>query len=206
MTAWVPLGDVPLTHGPLAVLAGSSAAGLLRHYPNDEIGLEGGAGHHGVLVAELEEAGCVWRSADFQAGDVLLFNSLCIHSALPNLSQEIRLSADYRFSGVSKEVAKDSLLPHLWGLTWEEIYEGARAKGPWSSERHQYYWRDDAVRGRVQVIEKVDALQFAASPNGFGLGSACPNTVLPAEELEAALLGEGAPQQWTASERLAPKL
>jgi hypothetical protein len=185
MTAWVPFGDVPMTHGPLTVLEGSAPAGLQRHHAAAEIGLQGGAGGHGVLVAELEAAGCRWRSADFLAGDVLLFNSLAVHAALPNRSQELRLSGDFRYSGASSELVPSGLLPHLWGLTWEEIYAGAKAKGPWGSDQHQYYWREPATRAALRMVEPLDSLAFAAGPGrGFGVGAACPNAAADGDEPE----------------------
>ena len=84
--------------GGLAVLEGSSRFGVRRHWNKDLLGLVGGAGGIGVTCKQLEERGCVWKTAEYKAGDMLLFNSLAIHQALPNLSDDIRLSCDFRYS------------------------------------------------------------------------------------------------------------
>ena len=112
VTGWLPLGDVSVDDGGLAVLEGSSRFGVRRHWNKDLLGLVGGAGGIGVTCKQLEERGCVWKTAEYKAGDMLLFNSLAIHQALPNLSDDIRLSCDFRYSGLSKEVVPDGLLPH----------------------------------------------------------------------------------------------
>jgi hypothetical protein len=148
LTAWVPLGSVGLRDGPLAVLAGSHRHGLRRHIPVSETtNIRGGAGGHTTMVSELEAAGCRWLSTAFEAGDVLLFTSLTMHCALPNLSSKIRLSTDYRYSPMSKPLVVAGLLPHLSGLDWHQVYEGefsaqGWAKPQWTSDSPlKYYWR-----------------------------------------------------------------
>ena len=85
-TVWVPLGDCPRTLGGLAILPGSHRAGLLAH--------SGGAGH----PAPGSEPDARWATTDYRAGDVLMFGSLTVHGACPNLSgNRLRLSVDYRY-------------------------------------------------------------------------------------------------------------
>jgi hypothetical protein len=84
-TAWLPLGDCPLSLGPIAVLPRSHEQGLLPH--------EGGA-----LVRAPDDA--TFRASDLVAGDAVLFSGHTVHRALPNRSgRRLRLSADYRFQG-----------------------------------------------------------------------------------------------------------
>ena len=46
-----------------------------------DLGLEFTAGGFGTRVKDLEEEkGCKWVCSNFRAGDVLLFNSLTVHS------------------------------------------------------------------------------------------------------------------------------
>jgi hypothetical protein len=87
-TAWIPLGDCPVALGPLAVLPGSHARGLLPH--------TGGAAGSGV-GARFD--GEVWAAGDLAAGDVLMFAGLTLHRALDNATPDrLRISVDYRYA------------------------------------------------------------------------------------------------------------
>lgn len=83
---WMPIRDVRMDHGSFAVAPGTHRRGVL-HQPitgDDHSILPG-------LIAEEE-----WRSADFRAGDVLIFNYNVAHAGLPNPSDEVRMSLDVR--------------------------------------------------------------------------------------------------------------
>jgi ectoine hydroxylase-related dioxygenase (phytanoyl-CoA dioxygenase family) len=96
-TAWIPLGDCPQEHGPLAVLAGSHGEGPLEH--SGEGIVDGG-------VTPPDDA--VWSTTDFQCGDVVLFRPLTVHRSLPNRSGDrLRLSADFRYGFWDGSVAVD---------------------------------------------------------------------------------------------------
>jgi len=127
--AWIPLADCPLECGPLAILPGSQRLGLL---PLD---FHLGPGNRqAVLPAGVIES--QWVSADFKAGDVLLFPSLTVHKALPNQHpSRMRLSVDFRYQPEGEALTEQSLNPHFGRQQWEQIYRG------WSSQRLQYYWR-----------------------------------------------------------------
>lgn len=162
-TAWVPLGDVPQTHGALMVLSGSCQHGFRLHESAKDLGLEFTAGGFGTRVKDLEEEkGCKWVCSNFRAGDVLLFNSLTVHGALPNESQEIRLSADFRYSGISQPVVVAAVSPHMsaiYGGTWEEWYSGNGR--PWKDKADggvKYYWKDDLPRLNIVEQEPFDHL------------------------------------------------
>jgi hypothetical protein len=43
-----------------------------------------------------------------------------------------------RYSGMSQPVEEASLRPHIGGISWDDIYQGAMAKGPWKSTKYQY--------------------------------------------------------------------
>jgi hypothetical protein len=86
-TVWIPLGDCPVPLGGLAALPGSHRQGLLPHQGD-------GAGRPGVAVPE----DMIWATADYAAGDVLMFNSVTLHRACPNMTaNRLRLSVDYRY-------------------------------------------------------------------------------------------------------------
>ncbi len=77
-TCWVPLGEVPVSLGGLAVQPGSQTTARLRHRP----------------LNRLERG---WRTTDYEPGDVLVFHCLTTHAALPNHAGRMRFSAEYRW-------------------------------------------------------------------------------------------------------------
>ena len=126
-TAWFPLEDTPLERGSLAVLAGSHKLGLLPIHKAD------GPGGVGV---DTEDLGLEWHTQPFNAGDVLIFHSVTVHKAIPNVTNdEIRISVDYRYQGVSQPIVHDGLDPHYNLAGWPAIYRG------WENNGLQYYWR-----------------------------------------------------------------
>jgi ectoine hydroxylase-related dioxygenase (phytanoyl-CoA dioxygenase family) len=86
-TAWLPLGDCPLSLGPIAIVPRSHTGGLQPHHgPSDS--------RRSVAVAPR----AMWAAEDLQAGDAVIFNWLTVHCTLPNLSdRSLRLSATCRF-------------------------------------------------------------------------------------------------------------
>jgi hypothetical protein len=109
-----------------------------------------------------------WHSTDYQLGDCLVFNSLMIHQALPNLTEErLRISLDHRYQHAGLPIAEHMLQPHLQGLhpfTWEEVYAG------WDNDELKYYWK----KYNLQVLPRLlswgergfaQALELAAGGN-----------------------------------------
>lgn len=82
---WMPIRDVMMERGSFAVAPGTHKRGSLHDTSREGNGIPREA------IADDE-----WRSADFRVGDVLIFNYLTAHTALPNPSDEIRLSLDVR--------------------------------------------------------------------------------------------------------------
>jgi len=82
---WMPVRDVTMDRGSFAVAPGTHKRGSLhdKTLANNAIPPDS--------IAPEE-----WRSADFRVGDVLIFNYLTAHAALPNPSNEIRMSLDVR--------------------------------------------------------------------------------------------------------------
>ncbi|MFN8492298.1 MAG: phytanoyl-CoA dioxygenase family protein [Caldilineaceae bacterium] len=127
-TTWIPLCACPQELGGVAVLAGSQVYDILPvHKAN-------GAGGLGIDTDELT---LPWHTSDYEPGDVLIFHSHTVHKALPNrTTNQLRISVDYRYQGVSGAIVEDGLLPHYNRLGWEKIYAG------WQRPDLQYYWRD----------------------------------------------------------------
>ena len=109
MTCWVPLGDIPVELGPLAVCAGSNSLHgfekLRRTYGQldvDQTLMRGAKGSFpGWFSLDLTEItkrfGGQWRTAHFTAGDVMVLTSTTLHCGLDNLTDHVRMSADLRF-------------------------------------------------------------------------------------------------------------
>jgi len=118
ITAWVPLGACRREDGGLRVLVGSHRAGELPVHVYD-----GALAAYGVEVADDDPR---WATADYAAGDVLVFHSLAVHGALPNGSERPRLSVDYRYQSASTPVAPSSLHPadHPAIPDWPELLQG----------------------------------------------------------------------------------
>lgn len=147
-TAWIPLGDVPRRLGGLAVLKGSHKAGLLG------VTEAPGAGGLETILCGLDYE---WQTIDYEAGDVLTFNSLTVHKSMPNqVPGQIRLSCDYRYQALrpGAVIEPRSLLPH-GPFEWEDLYEG------WERKELQRYWEnvgfsysefDESIRWQKEKI------------------------------------------------------
>ncbi|MBA6414292.1 phytanoyl-CoA dioxygenase family protein [Parahaliea sp. F7430] len=133
LASWLPLGDCPIELGPLAILKGSQQLGLLP------LTFSLGAGHRQCVLDERHEE-LEWHSADFAAGDLLIFHSLTVHRALPNLSNRMRLSVDFRYQREHEALTEQSLLPHFNRESWDSIYQG------WSNTSLQYYWKNKSYK------------------------------------------------------------
>lgn len=131
LATWIPLGDIPVRLGGLAILRGSHRYGVLPLAPHP-----GPGGRQAVLPPEMIEE-CRWVTTDFTLGDVLCFPSKTVHASLHNSSElYMRLSVDFRWQLEGEALTPITLEPHFQRLSWEQVYEG------WSSTEHQYYWRD----------------------------------------------------------------
>lgn len=102
LTCWVPLGDVALSDGPIVLMEGSHrfddlAARVRNRDVDREAGFSGSFTEDIVALAQSRQTR--FLSADFKAGDVLIFGMFLLHGSLDNRAQggKIRLSADVRF-------------------------------------------------------------------------------------------------------------
>ena len=70
------------------------------------------------------------------AGDVLIFHSLTVHAAAPNLSKQLRISIDCRFQDYSRALNPANLaFAGESGKSWEKTYSG------WRADELKYYWK-----------------------------------------------------------------
>lgn len=126
---WIPLSDCPIALGGLSVLRGSHRFGVLPL----EFAL--GPGHRQAMLPP-EMAALEWQTVDYQLGDLIVFHSLTVHRALPNHTDRLRLSVDYRFQRENEPVTDICLRPHFSRLRWDDIYHD------WRSDKLKYYWHD----------------------------------------------------------------
>ena len=130
-TCWMPLGDCPRELGGLNVLPRSHKQGVHDYH------LSLGAGGMGVDADYLRGD---WLTTDYRAGDALIVHSLTVHESLPNSTPDrMRLSADYRYQGVSEPMLDTFLMPH-YSTSWDDIYPG------WQSTEFQFYWQEQDVQ------------------------------------------------------------
>ncbi|WP_082373936.1 phytanoyl-CoA dioxygenase family protein [Nocardia sp. NRRL S-836] len=107
-TSWVPFVDCPLELGGLAVLTGSQNEGVRPR------------------LGQVDPDDDRWASTSYRAGDVLVFHCLTAHGALPNRTDRLRLSADYRWQSARTPIPAEALQPHMLGPVpgWDELSEG----------------------------------------------------------------------------------
>jgi 1-deoxypentalenic acid 11beta-hydroxylase len=94
-TLWVPQMEIGADVGGLALAVGSHRHGLREH--REQKGVLSyqmkGRTQRGVALEAITEP---WCTIDYRPGDLLVFHSLMLHRALPNVSDRIRLSLDAR--------------------------------------------------------------------------------------------------------------
>jgi hypothetical protein len=110
LTTWVPLIDIPVRLGGLAVRPGS------------HLGPPG----RPRLLGPAERG---WATTDYRAGDALVFHCLTAHAALPNQDTALRLSGDFRWQ-CSDQPAPAQLVLGQAGQQWE-LFSRLFAREPW---------------------------------------------------------------------------
>ncbi len=150
---WMPLGDCPCEKGALAVAAGSQRSGILA--------TKVGSGAGGMDIAVPIPG--TWVTGAFTAGDALIFQDVTVHKALPNRTNEIRMSFDARYQPVSQPIADVNMVPYSGCGTWADVYAG------WEHSAGQYYWKDlalDIVPLDRSHYERRDAQAFEMAERG----------------------------------------
>ena len=115
LSCWQPWGDVEVAQGPLAICAGSHNRPEFerlrrtygRHDPDRDLvrGADNAPGHFSFDLQEVTERfGGRWLTANFRAGDVLIFPPFTLHCALENTTNRYRISSDSRFQPAADPV------------------------------------------------------------------------------------------------------
>lgn len=120
LTAWVPLGDVPLNVGGLVLMPGSHKIQWLKEsYGTLDVdsACSNVFGKNQTAAAGFEANGAIqsdpealrirlggkWCTAqEYKMGDLLTFSVFTVHGSLDNHSNEIRLSSDSRYQLASE--------------------------------------------------------------------------------------------------------
>lgn len=149
-TVWIPLHDCPTDVGPLRVVEGSHRLGYVHH--EDE-------NLHVPEIPAGADVGGDWVGGQINAGDVLIFHSLTVHAASPNLSNQLRISLDYRFQDYSRGFNPANLVfAGDSGKSWEKTYAG------WQSDDLKYYWKGLPLEFQPSRDELEELLKTADSP------------------------------------------
>lgn len=101
-TAWVPIGDLDLQVGTLAICEGSHRLESYRRMREtygrmdmDRDGVTGWLSEDPMHF--VRNYGGQWKTTTFQAGDLLTFGLFTLHASLTNVTNRYRISADVRY-------------------------------------------------------------------------------------------------------------
>lgn len=115
-TAWTPIGDVSWDLGGLMVIPGTHKhERLLRGYARRDVDTYctnrpsaagwNAPGSDGWLTKDpvgVRRRLGTWTSAEYRAGDVVIFSTCLVHAGLDNRTNRIRLSTDSRYQPASE--------------------------------------------------------------------------------------------------------
>jgi ectoine hydroxylase-related dioxygenase (phytanoyl-CoA dioxygenase family) len=148
-TAWIPLHDCPVELGPLQILEASH-----------RFGLQSNGSENGSLPREIAR-GRSWVGGPINAGDLLLFHSLTVHSATPNTSNQLRISMDCRFQNYWRALNPATLVfptSANGSGSWESTY------AHWRSHELKYFWKQMPLHFKPSKTELTELAQTADSP------------------------------------------
>jgi ectoine hydroxylase-related dioxygenase (phytanoyl-CoA dioxygenase family) len=119
-TVWVPFGDITPDMGTLAICPGSNQnlghAKLKNTYGKIDVDRDRIEGWFTRDPLEItEKYGGQWQTAEFKAGDIILFGMYTMHASTTNLTTSYRISCDIRFQPSNE--------PH------DDRWEGKKPKG-----------------------------------------------------------------------------
>ncbi len=131
VTAWIPIGDIPVEMGGLVYLEGSHAIGVVMEREfgekNKDLSVEERVSAYNRNMTEggwvskdlpdmAERFDTRWLAADYEAGDIMLHSPFMIHASTTNQDgqQRLRLSTDIRYQNVEDEI--DARWNNHWTL------------------------------------------------------------------------------------------
>ncbi len=150
-TVWIPLHDCPVEVGPLRIAEGSHRFGIQKHQKENL---------HVPEIPVDAVAGDEWVGGPVNAGDVLIFHSLTVHAAAPNLSERMRISLDCRFQDARRVLNPSNLVfAGESGKSWEKTYAN------WRSDHLKFYWKNIPLTFKPSKEELEYLAQTGESPS-----------------------------------------
>lgn len=134
-TCWIPIGDISVEHGSLAICVGSHRldgfAPLRATYGQLDVDRDDTQGWFTDDPLEVsEQFGGTWCTSDVEAGDVLVFGMHTMHASTTNTTDRYRISCDVRFQPADDDVDErwvgDDPMGHP-GYPWSRSMSEARA-------------------------------------------------------------------------------
>ena len=139
LTVWFPLTEASEQHGCLKVVPRSHVEGLQIHCPHPVQGAR-------IPMEFIPENLVV--PIPMSPGDVLLMHRTCMHSSLPNKSQEIRFSLDIRYNPIGQATGRD-FLPGF--IARSRKNPSAELHDPEKWRQSWFAARDDLLSGNVHL-------------------------------------------------------
>ena len=124
---WCPLGDYESISGTLGIAPRRHREGLFL----PRVSSRG--------IFEIDDAFASGEvSGSVAEGDALIFTAFTPHRALPNLSNRVRVSVDFRFQPQADPVSEMFVSEQcpMTGCSWDEIYEAM----PTLPAHLRHYW------------------------------------------------------------------
>jgi len=121
-TVWIPLGDVPVTDGPLVVVEGSNRFTDL-HDAMRGFDVARDTARKAQITTDLPSfaasRGCRLLTTGFHAGDICVFGMFTLHGSLDNHSaiNRVRLSCDVRYQPAAEPLDERYFGPNPGGTT-----------------------------------------------------------------------------------------
>jgi len=140
-TCWIPLGDVTLDLGPLAICVGShnldSFARMRETYGRMDVDRDRVSGWFCDEPMDIiNHYGGQWCTSEFRAGDILTFGMYTIHASVTNVTNRYRLSSDVRFQPAhlpvdDRWVGKEPKAHYAWTSEPEKMVTMEVKKKEW---------------------------------------------------------------------------
>jgi hypothetical protein len=133
-SAWIPLGDVPVTDGPLLIVEGSNRyVDLIRgvRATDQTVPLARKLAYDQSALSFVAERKTRILTTDFRVGDVVVFSMLIAHGSLDNCSPigRARVSCDVRYQPATAPRDERFFGPDPVGLTGDG-YAGLNGAQP----------------------------------------------------------------------------
>ena len=139
-TTWIPIGDVPSSMGGLALQIDPPPRRLLTS-------------------SYFDHQSDLWATTDYRAGDVLVFHGTTMHAAMPNMSNHLRLSVDFRWQSIRTPLLRIAAYPKGKAPVAENEH--------WAKRFSQNVWWRPLPAGVVLMDEAPRLTPGAAPPSLF---------------------------------------